>query len=165
MEAFVPTRAVAVLLHPYAIVWIGTECEALENRFARRLAHRKAYAAAEKRVKQYVPYLVSVIKSLHEKHTELAQIPLHQRKKKARPEHVIELIEDARSLTKALGKGRERGFRGLISAPVVRPKGVRKRVLNRVAAKASRRYGIAIRPSMVDWCWKSYRKRFLQPQT
>ena len=40
------------LLSPGAVVWIGSECEAISNRFSRMAAYRKAYAKARKRAGQ-----------------------------------------------------------------------------------------------------------------
>ena len=149
------------LLGPFAVVWIGTECEAISYRFGRLKAHKRAYVEVDKQARAIEPQLGSVTENLHKFQAALSLVPLSARKRKSRPHHVVELIEDARSLTKVIGKGRQQGFRELVSAPLVRPKGIRSRILGIVAAKASKRYGIKIRPRMVDECWNTYRRRFL----
>jgi hypothetical protein len=90
---------------------------------------------------------------------KLQAVPHHHR---GHPE-IGEVIEDAHSWIEAMAK--EEGFEGHVGAPLIRPKGIRGRILHKVAVRATVRFGLRIRPSTVDKCWKTYKRRFLSRET
>jgi hypothetical protein len=144
------------LLNFFARMWIGAECEnrwdelAHSRAFEREFARRRRQASRSWRFKVEQKPETDPSLRLQELREKLASIPVAKR---LTQRHAVnELVCEIRSLKVAMG-GR------YISAPIIRPKrSYRRRVLVDVAAVATARYGVPVSPSMVDRCWKEYRR-------
>jgi hypothetical protein len=108
----------------------------MSNRFARMVAFKKTLTAARKRAGP------NAVESLRLHQATLANFDESKRQLRQRKDGTLqprhpearEVQKDARSWIKAMSK--PKGFQGHLGAPLVRPKGIRKRILGRVARKA-----------------------------
>lgn len=150
------------LLNFFARMWIGAECEnrwdelARSRAFEREFARRRRQASRSWRFKIEQKAETDPILRLQELQEKLASISAAKRL--AQRQAINELVCEIRSLKVDMG-GR------YISAPIIRPKrSDRCRVLVDVAAIATTRFGVPVSPSMVDRCWKEYRRKSLGPR-
>jgi hypothetical protein len=147
------------LLNASARVWVGAECENRWDELTRFNAFKRTFAERRRRASRSWRFSIeqtpgtNPIQRIQELQERLAKIPVAKRP--SRRQEINELICEIRSLKVAMG-GR------FISAPLIRPMGSRRRVLMDVAAVASARYGVRVLPSMVDRCWKEYRRKILR---
>lgn len=154
------------VLDVYARIWIGTECQnrmdetARYNAHSRLIARRKRRALGSRRFRmEQVPGTNPILK-LYELYAELAKV---QPKRFTRRQEVNSLVCQIRRLKVSMRGPRTTSFLCAISAPVVRPRNRdRFRILEEVAAMASQRYGVTVLPSMVDLCWKEFRREILR---
>ena len=137
-------------------MWIGAECEnrwdelAHSRAFEREFARRRREASRSWRFK--VEQKPETDPSLETSGAAREASKYPCRKTPHFLHAINELVCEICSLKVAMG-GR------YISAPIIRPKrSYRRRVLVDVAAVATARYGVPVSPSMVDRCWKEYRR-------
>lgn len=128
--------------------WIGASCENRWNDAGRAEARRRIHDADD------------TFEKLQHHYELIRNIPVSERRKRLQDPTPIgdedsdhrldEHILDLRSVIE------DRGSQ-IVTYPPVKAYGHRQRIIEEVAAEATRRYGRPILPSKVDECWKGYR--------
>ena len=151
-----------------------TFCAQLENRWneiAKAAAIQKGYEAERRRTKRRDFSLsFDPIERLNELNTELREVPLSERRKRAKlktelgeGDHLIDdKIADIRDLRRLRLRDEvsppHQSKGDLFTYPILRPKGVRDALIRETIALIKERYGVKVSPDYVKLCWKKYRR-------